>query len=111
MARSRKPSLRQYATMLDDHNFRWLMDIEMKQMQTPAAEVRRRFEAKEDELLSYTDISEMHMELWNAYYNHATEEGPKPKLVEAGREHGKIVYKIIHDNGDGLIFDWRKQHV
>ena len=38
-------------------------------------------------------------------------DGPKPKLVEAGKENGKIVYKIIHDNKDGLIFDWRKQHV
>ena len=69
-------------------------------------------EQREDILIEYSKLSEMDSELYKAHFNHATVKySPKPKLVEAGRENGKIVYKIIHDTGDGLIFDWRKQHV
>tara|TARA_B100000927_G_scaffold291257_1_gene292586 strand:- start:1606 stop:1875 length:270 start_codon:yes stop_codon:yes gene_type:complete len=87
------------------------MDYEMEQMDDVPIKIRSKNEAIEDELINYSMISPMHTELYNAHMVYATEDGPKPKLWKAGKENGKTVYKIMHDNGDGLIFDWRKQHV
>ena len=112
MVTKRSPSIRQYQVMLKDHHFTWEMDYEMKNGDAPPVSIRRKHEQREDILIEYSQLSEMHSELYNAHFNHATvKDSPKPKLVEAARENGKIVYKIIHDTGDGLIFDWRKQHV
>ena len=111
MARKKNPSLTQYQTMLQKFNWNWEMEYEMQKLDDVPIKVRAKNEAIEDELINYSMISSMHTDLYNAHLVYATEDGPKPKLVKAGKENGKTVYKIMHDEGDGLIFDWRTQHV
>ena len=108
---AKKVSLKQYEKQLKEHNFNWFGDIEMSTGSEIPAETKAQYEKIEDSIVENSLISRMHSELYDAYLVYATMDGPKPRLVEAGKENGKIVYKIIHDNKDGLIFDWRKQHV
>ena len=111
MARKKKPSVKQYANMLDAFDFNWFMHIEMELMDDIPAHVRKKNEAKEDELIDLSQVSEIHNELYDAYYNHAINKGPRPKLVELGKDKGKTIWGIAHDDEDGMIWDWRKQHV
>ena len=111
MARKKNPSLTQYQTMLQKFSWNWEMEYEMEMLGDVPVSIRAKQEAKENELIDYSLISSMHTELYNAHLSYATEDGPKPKVVKVGKENGKIVYKIMHDKGDGLIFDWRTQHV
>ena len=111
MARKKNPSLTQYEKMLLKHDWNWEMNYEMKTLSAPSGVFRAEREDIENELIDYSLLSSMHNELYNAHVVYATEDGPKPKLVKVGKENGKTVYKIAHDEGDGLIFDWRTQHV
>ena len=106
----KNPSLVQYQKMLSEFNWNWEAETEIAMLDISAAQ-RRKQEKRENELIDYSLVSPMHTELYNAHFVFATEDVPKPKLEKAGKENGKTVYKIIHDEDDGLIFDWRKQHV
>tara|TARA_Y100000994_G_scaffold83123_1_gene68397 strand:- start:746 stop:1087 length:342 start_codon:yes stop_codon:yes gene_type:complete len=111
MARKRAPSVKQYAKSLEDFDFNWYMHAEMESCGEVPAKIIKAHEKIEDDLIEHSLLSRTHTELYEAYLAYAIDKGPKPLLVEVGKENGKMVYSIKHDNVDGLIFDWRKQHV